>query len=625
MSGFAGIIWSADASPDARLFERIAAALNFRGPDATQIWSRPGAGLCFTLLRTGPTPQGETQPVSLDGRTWLIGEVRVDARNELIRKLEQHGEKVDANATSEELVLRAWRLWAEKSFEVLIGDFAFAIWDQPANELWCARDLLGTRPFFYAHGSGQLVFSNTLEAVRLVPSVTAELDLHFIGDFLLDSWSHDPERTAFRDIRRLPAGHLLRYASGEIQVRRFARLPIEEPLHLKRREEYVEQFRHLFEEAVRDRLPCGPAGVFMSGGLDSTSVAAVANKVQTTRAIRNSLRAFTVDYKPLFDDPEGEFASRAAKHMGIPMDMLSGGTSFPFEDPAQLSPSLPEPTAEPFLALQVAHHCQLAAHARVALSGHGGDIVLTGRAWPHLLCLLERGRLDKLAIVFGGYFLRHGRLPPLRAGIRARLRRWIGRADSVPEYPRWLALGFEKDLHLRDRWRELQNPQPRDDPRHPLHPAAYASLSGPFWPSVLETDDAACTGVPTETRAPFLDIRLLRFLLRVPPVPWCMHKALLREVMTGLLPEEIRLRRKTPLQADPLQLHAQKNSWKPRLDDGACERLHMFVNCNVLHETSFPSPGSSLWADLRLVALDRWLKRIENAKGFQYSRIGGTE
>ncbi len=146
---------------------------------------------------------------------------------------------------------------------------------------------------------------------------------------------------------------------------------------------------------------------------------------------------------------------------------------------------------------------------------------MTGRAWPYLVYLLKRGRVVNMAAAFGGYVLRHGRLPPLRAGIRTRLRRWMGRADETLGYPQWLEPRFERELHLRDRWRELQQPAKAV---HPLHPEGYASLTGAFWPSVFESEDAGWTGVPVEVRAPLLDQRLLRFLLRVPPVPWCMNK-----------------------------------------------------------------------------------------------------
>jgi asparagine synthase (glutamine-hydrolysing) len=621
MSGFTGVVRADGGTPDAKLIERMAERLAFRGPDATQIWMRPGAGFGFTLLRTGPSPQAATQPCSLDGRVWLLGDVRLDSREELCKRLGQHGEKAAADATNEELILRAWRLWAEKSFEYLSGDYSFALWDAEAKQLWCARDLMGARPFFYARAAGQIIFSNTLDVVRLAPDVSAELDFHFIGDFLLQSWCPDSERSAFLDIRRLPAGHALKYSNGDLTVRRYATLPIEEPLSLKRREEYVEQFRGHLEEAVRDRLPAGPAGIFMSGGLDSTSVAAVASKVQGARGVRDSLRAYTVDYSPLFDDEEGRFASKTAEHLGTPIGILSGASCPPFGEWEERALRTPEPCSEPFFALHVEHYRQVGQRASVVLSGDGGDDILTGRAWPYLLYLLKRGRLGTIASAFGGYGLRHGRFPPLRAGIRARLRRWVGRADVTLDYPKWLEPSFEREMHLRDRWRELQQPVTSD---HPLHPDGYASLAGPYWPSVFEGEDAGWTGIAVETRSPLLDRRLLRFLLRVPPVPWCMNKELLRTAMHGALPEEVRVRKKTPLRADPLRLHAEKNGWSPALSDGACDRLSMFVNCKMLSATSRPALGSSLWADLRPAALDYWLKSVENNARIQYIRNEGN-
>lgn len=623
MSGFAGVVRTDGGTPDQRLIKRMAESLKFRGPDTTQVYSRPGAAFCFTLLSTGPSPQAAAQPCSLDERVWLLGDIRLDAREALRSKLEQFGETADACATNEELILRAWRLWAEKSLEEFIGDFSFAIWDAQSGQLWCARSLLGARPFFYSHASSQLVFSNTLRSVRISPAVSDRLDPRFVGDFLLQSWCADAERTAFSDLRRLPAGHLLHYSRGEVRVRRFTSLPMEEPLFLKSPRDYVEVFRSHLREAVRDRLPKAPAAVFMSGGLDSTSVAAVAaNLLAEKGAPPEALRAYTVDYTPLIDDHEGKFASLAARHIGIPIEILSGSSCVPFTGVDDLSLSTPEPWSEPFFALHVEHYRQVATRSRVVLSGDGGDDILTGRAWPYVRQLLKRGRVDTSTILLVSYIIRHGEFPPLRAGLRSRLRRWMGRTQETSNYPPWLDPSFEKELHLRDRWLELQQPAKE---LHAIHPAGYASLSGAFWPNIFEGEDAGWTGIPVETRAPLLDLRLIRFLLRVPPVPWCMHKELLREAMRGLLPEEVRTRRKTPLRGDPLLVHVEKNGWEPALSDNACERLQMFVNCRMHRATSHPALGCDLWADLRPLALNHWLKSVENSESIQYIRMGETE
>jgi asparagine synthase (glutamine-hydrolysing) len=621
MSGFAGIVRADEGTPNPKLLQRMAEQLAFRGLDSTQVWTRPGAGFCFTLLQTGPSPQAPAQPCSLDGRLWLLGDVRLDGREELVEQLNLSGADVAAGATNEELFLRAWHQWPEESLQKLVGDFSLALWDSQTKQLWCLRDLLGARPFFYAQLAGQLIFSNTLNVIRLSPGVSADLDPRFIGDFLLQAWCADPERTAFRDIRRLPPGHQLSFSEGQLRVRRFASLPIEEPLLLKRDEEYLEQFRAHLARAVRDRLPHGPAGIFMSGGLDSTSVAATAKTVQAQRGLPDSLRTYTVDYKPLFEDEEGAFASRAAEHIAIPLQVLHAAPCLPFARWDELHIRTPEPSAEPFLALHVEQYRQLSQHARVALTGDGGDDILTGRAWPHLVYLFRRGRLGTIAATLGSYVLQHGTLPPLRAGLRARLRRWLGHREESPGYPQWLEPSFEKQFHLRDRWRELQQPI---NTGHPLHSPGHASLNSSYWASVYENEDAAWTAAAVETRAPLLDQRLLRFLLRLPPIPWCMNKQLLRQAMSSLLPEDVRLRPKTPLRGDPLLLHAQ-NGWKPILENRYCDRLAMFVNCAVFSATSCSAPGLSLWNEIRPLALDLWLKGVENDGGILYSRMGEPE
>jgi len=120
----------------------------FADPMALTSQRKPGAGFCFTFLRTGPAPQCPSQPCSIDGRVWLIGDVRLDGRDDLRRKLEQHGDEIGLNVTDEELVLRAWHRWREDALPDLMGDYSFALWDAEARQLCCVRDLMGARPFF---------------------------------------------------------------------------------------------------------------------------------------------------------------------------------------------------------------------------------------------------------------------------------------------------------------------------------------------------------------------------------------------------------------------------------------------------------------------------------------------
>ena len=613
MSGFAGVVSLDGAPPDTHLLERMAQTLAFRGLDGTHITANPGGGFCFTFLRTGPAPQCPSQPCSLDGRTWLLGDVRLDGRNDLWNKLEQHGETISADITDEELVLRAWRLWGEDGIAGLIGDYAFALWDAEARSLRCWRDLIGARPFFYAQAGGWFYFSNTLNTIRCVPEISSALDPHFIGDFLLQGSCRDAARTAFRDISRLPAGHLLRYSRDEIRIVRFISLPNGEPLWLKRQEEYVEQFRELLVQAVADRLPEDSVAIYMSGGLDSTSIAAIASDYARKRAWHSSLRAYCVDCQPLFDDQEGHLAARVAEHLSIPIEIWPQSACLPFAGWDEDKVLTPEPSQEPYLPSYLEQSRCVSQQSRVVLSGYGGDGILTGQSWPYLLYLARGMRLATIGKAFGKYFLEHGRIPPLRGGFRARLRRFR-RTDDMAEYPRWFSPEFETEIRLRERWCELMKPAEKT---HPWYPDAHATLNGGYWPEILEREDAEWTRVPLESRTPLLDQRLTNFLLCVPPVPLCIDKELLRRAMAALLPEEVRLRPKTPLAGDPLALQVRNRRWSPLPLPQPTTAVKFFVDWERLARILENTSGNRLWRDLRPVLLHHWLKSIEKGRGIQ--------
>jgi asparagine synthase (glutamine-hydrolysing) len=175
------------------------------------------------------------------GTDIFSGEIFVlDARQQLQQRLSLENFPGPPALTSEDLLLHAWAKWGPAALEHVIGDFSFALWDANEQNLWCARDFVGSRPFYYAHVGQVFCFSNTLRILRLVQEVSRELDESFLGDFLIAGWNVDPSRTVYRDIRRLPAGHLVNFSNHTSNVRCFLKLPIEEPLQLKRPEEYLE-------------------------------------------------------------------------------------------------------------------------------------------------------------------------------------------------------------------------------------------------------------------------------------------------------------------------------------------------------------------------------------------------
>ena len=620
MSGFAGIIrlepHLETVEADRRAIARMAEAIAFRGPDAQQQSNFDGASFAFSLLTTGPAPQAAAQPVTVDGETFLLGDVRLDRRREVVAALAQFGQQSVSDSSDEEIVLRAWKLWRETGlkqvfFDELHGDYGFALWEPARRELHCFRDVMGGRPFYYSSDGQAFSFSNTLRAIHHVPGFSDDIDGEFIGDFLLISWCPRPTHTVYRSIRKLPAGHWLTFSLDGLRVQRFQQLPAEEPLFLKRSDEYVEIYRSLLRQAVADRLPNGPAGIFLSGGLDSTTVAATVCALRQEAGAEKALYAVSGDQRPLFADEEGRFAARAAAHFGIEFELVSRGGIPPFSEFRELASLLPEPVADPFWSTYV-HMCErLIRKSRVMLGGYGGDNVLNNETWPYLLYLAKRARFGRAIREFGGYMLKHKELPPLRAGIRAMLRRWLGEPASEPKYPRWLAPDFEKRLNLRNRWVELWHQQAA---AHPTHPYGYFTLTDAFWSHVQDKEDAAGTGFAMDTRSPLLDYRLLRFLLRVPAMPWCAHKKIMRDAMEGVLPAEIQRRRKSPLAQEPLALHI-KNGWRPARAPELSPDVEEFVNwpCFLrqterLAETTYQDQ----WSSVPPVALNLWLAAVKS-------------
>jgi len=617
MSGFAGIVriggGQEHAVEDGLCIERMAQTIASRGPDTSQSWRHSDVHFCFSLLTTSPAIQAKAQPCSLDGRIWLLGDVRLDGREDLIRSFAQRGEQLARSVTDEELVLHTFRAFGESGVAELDGDCSLVLWDAKKEKLTAFRDLTGSKPFFYFANKESLCFSNALEPLCEAPKFSARLDEQFLADYLLVSWCPDPGRTVYEQIRRLPPGFLLEYSHEGFQVRQATRLPIEELLRFKSEDEYVEHYREILHRAVRDRLASDTNVVFLSGGLDSTTVAAEAERICRSGGRTYRVTAQSLDYRPLFEDQEGEEARRVADYLKIPFELLQGGQSEPFSGWDAPGFPLPEPKHEPFQVLHVERHRRASEIARVALSGDGGDDILLGQAGPYLLNQLKKGRPITAIAELASLIWNTRKLPVLGLGIRSGILGRFGQRPDKLTLPDWLRPDFVTRLRLQDRLRDLQH-KPKSE--HPNHPWAYAMLTGPFWPNVLEGEDAAWSGVPLEVRAPLLDRRMVRFLLRVPAIPWCMDKQLVRRGMAGRLPMRTLTRPKEPLAEDPVRLHLNKN-WRPTVAEKLASVVTEMVDPKRLENCSRRPQADETLSFLRPVTLDSWLKSVEMKRRIQ--------
>ena len=305
------------------LLQSLVDFLSYRGPDSRAIWFEGSVGLGHTLLCTTRESRSEFQPADLDGRYWITADARLDGRAELIAELAGSGRKVRPTASDSELILHAYAAWGAGCVEHLRGDFSFAVWDAPNNQLFCARDHFGIKPFYYAQSSKVLVLSNTLNCIRLHSEVSGELDEAAIGDFLLFGLNYDNTTTSFRDVRRLPPAHTLTVSQRGLQIRRYWTPPTEGRVRYARPEDYVENFKSILEAAVADRLRSDRVGILLSGGLDSSSVAAVAKEITRKGAAGTDIRGYTYVYESLIPDKEGEYAREVGKFLGIAVKLIT--------------------------------------------------------------------------------------------------------------------------------------------------------------------------------------------------------------------------------------------------------------------------------------------------------------
>jgi len=599
VSGIVAAVRTDGAAVSPELIQTLTASLGFRGPDAQASRCDGPAALGHTLLHTGPASDHDCQPLTLDGRTWIVADGRIDARSTLIAELETDSQGLLVAASDAELILRAYMKWGTACVERLLGDFAFAIWDALPRRLFCARDHLGVKPLYYTQVGAWLAVSNAVECLRQHPAVSGELDDLAVADFLLFGHRTDHAATTFRDIRRLPPAHTFTWSPDlGASVRRYWQLPVDEPIY-HRESEYVDELVNLLDQAVVDRLRTDRVGIFFSGGIDSTALAAAAVRHIRSSA-RDPVRAFSFAYETLIEDDERTYADAAARHLGIPCQYYVVDRSAGWQDPDGAQAPEPLLTADERGASDRCHS-DMAAHSRVAFLGEGPDNAMLYEWRAYLSFLRRGGRWARLA-ADGVKFLIHHRRPPLLATM---LRR-AAPTDAAPEpmLPTWLAPALVHRLRLEDRWGDVMR---REDTRHPYRPRAYFSLQMPLWQAVFDSLDPSYTGVPLEVRHPFLDIRVLRFLLRLPVVPWCRNKYLLRRAFRNVLPAAVVRRRKTPLRGDPTQERVRRYGLPPvRLTP----RLEMYgVPGRVQDAAATPLAAE---AALRLVALSHWLSHLDS-------------
>ncbi len=545
----------------------------------------------FARSKSGPSAVGieASNSASLGERYWIVGRIRLDAREALKARLAtQLG---GADVSDALLCLHAYAALGERFVDVLSGDFSFALWDDEDGRLVCVRDQLGVRSLFHASAGETWFVSDSLDWIASRPGVGDALDEHWIADFLTAGFCVDFERTVYRDIHRVAPAHVLALSSSGGTTRRYWRLALAEPVYRQDPRSYGECFRELLSRAVADRLPPGKVGISMSGGLDSTSLAAAA--VDATGDPSRVVGQCT-HFESLMPDDEPHFSSLAARKLGIDLQLLAID-SFIY-DPLWRTRAIALP--EPSPAILNAHFNRgvsrgMGARASVWFYGEGPDNALTLERDAYFSWLAGRHEWARLASAFFQY----ARVKGVGGWMKTLRRHTQRQTPGSPsgDVPAWVDRGLAERTGLAERLRIAGGSK---EPRHPWHPRAMASFTSAIWQRLLWNLALEETGADFEWRHPYLDLRVLQFMLSVPPVPWGWEKHLLREAMRGRLPPEILARKKTPLVGMPLML-AISAQGLPDLVRTA--RLAEYIDVSVL---AAADPGKIV----NVHALDHWLE-----------------
>lgn len=553
MSGIAGSFNTDGAPADPLLLTKMLRQIAMRGLDGSSTWIEGAVALGHAMLRTTPQAHFEHLPFH-DARRRLVITLhgRLDNRGELVGLLRP---EAAALATDSQLVLLAYERWGNACPTRLIGDFAFAIWNEAERMLFCARDPFGHKPLFFARAGASLLFASEPRALLEAPRLDARANEGVAAEFLLGG-ARSMQETLLEDVRRLPPAHCLIVTAEGMRIERYWDFDLTREVRHGSQAEYAEHFLEIFREAVASCLRADRAvGVMLSGGLDSTSIVSIA---QEMRAVVAPLQCFSMSFPGTLCD-ESDLVAAVAAATGCASTLVPWRREDPSYFAARARSSLDFPgypnsdgVYAPLEALAGS------AGIRVLLTGIGGDEGLSGSLYHYadmlrglrFGALLSQLRADRELL--GGdqrlapvvhtelMLLRQGLFPLVPQSWRWSVKRLLRR--HVP-LPGWVRPEFAARVDLAERMR------PRSDARGAGSFAQRAMAEVLCRPASIHEAEllerlSAAHGI--ELRNPFMDRRLLEFALALPEDQrWHGErtKVVLREAMRGHLPPAIVTRR----------------------------------------------------------------------------------
>ncbi len=374
MSGICGVIRFDGGEVEPSWLEGMVEVARHRGPDGVGRWLEGGVGLAHLALHVTPESVRESQPlVSREGGVVVVADARIDNRAELAVRLRSAGElRAGDEPTDAELILAAYRLWGEESAAQLVGDFAFVVWDGARRRLYGARDVMGMRALYYRVEVGRVLFGTEVKQILAVPGVPVRIFEPAVGAYLAGPYVL-PEWTFYEGVEQLAPAHVLVVEAGRHRAWRYWEVDGGRRIRYRREAEYAEHFLELFTEAVRARLrSVRPVGLFLSGGVDSGSIAAVAGRL--VRDGEAECPEYCWAFEELAECDERGVSGPLAAHWGIPVTEVPADEQWPLRDYPAHGPDRDDPflsVYQPLLDAGLTRAC--ADGAAVMLTGHRGD------------------------------------------------------------------------------------------------------------------------------------------------------------------------------------------------------------------------------------------------------------
>jgi asparagine synthase (glutamine-hydrolysing) len=557
MCGICGIFQFDRNNPiNRKTLESMNSRILHRGPDSDGFYVSENVGLAMRRLSIIDVQHGDQPVANEDETVWLVYNGEIYNHAQLRTDLEKRGHRYRTHSDTETIV-HLYEEYGRDLVKHLRGMFAFALWDTKKRKLLLARDRLGIKPLYYRRTQTELLFGSEIKTILAYPEVRAELNRDGIPEYLAFGYLAGNE-TFFAGINKLPAGHTAEIdESGNFSVEQYWDLNGVEADSGKPESFYVNTYRELLEDAISSHLMSDvPLGVFLSGGLDSSVVAALTKKIRG-----GDLQTFSVGY-----DEEGyselPYAKIVAEHVGSQHHEIRVSQEDFFGALPKLIWHEDEPLMGP-ASVPLHFVAKLAQeHVKVVLSGEGADETLAGYArYPWTLLnsrahgfykLLPSGfrQLLRSEIADGGW---------LKADLRRKLQHsFIGRDGD-----RWESLYFDNFYSAFSEYEQgkLLSPSLRLNPGQAykdslkilesrngdlLHRLLYTDIKS-YLVELLMKQDQMSMAASVESRVPFLDHLLVEFTATIPSRYFTKKlsgKWILKNAVKDVLPESIIFRKK---------------------------------------------------------------------------------